>query len=470
MRIVFVEPRGSDDNVFAKYLSLPLMGPIYLATLLKQKGHQAQCFNENLLGRSISDEELSSDILCITSLTLSIQRAYHLASRYRSLNPNGKVIIGGIHASMLPEEAAQYADYVFVGEGELQIVDIVEKIASNQQKTQIIRADGLIDMDAVPTPDFSLLKNSHKMYMAPAITSRGCPFDCNFCSVTQMFGKKYRMRSIPKVIQDIRAIKQKKIFFYDDNFSAIKSRTRDLLKAMKRNHINKKWTTQVRSDAAKDPKLIEQMADAGCYTVYVGFESVNPETLKELQKGQTPKEIRNAIRTFHDNSIEVHGMFMFGADADDKHTPKRTLNFCHDNDLDFAQFAILTPLPGTGTFHQMEKAGRLLHKDWRYYEGLHVVFKPKLLTPYQLQQGMIEAFHDFYSYSRAINDSLNAVADLSTVGIRALYEKVQIPNFSAIAVRTAAKSLVSKWERQNQEYLDFLHKISIKTRLPKPQY
>ena len=458
-KIVFVEPKSSDDNVFSKYLSLPLMGPVYLATILKQKGYDVECLNENMLGRKVTQKELRCDILIISALTLTIQRGYKLARLFKAYNPDGKVIIGGIHATMLPDEALKYADYVFVGEGEGQIVDIIEKISAGKLKQGIIKAQHMCDMDSVPTPDFSLLKNAHRMPLTPVITSRGCPFDCTFCSVTQMFGKKYRMRSIPRVMDDIKAVKSKKIFFYDDNFMAMKKRPSEMMTQMRKQCINKRWTSQVRADVANDPKLVEKMADTGCYAVYVGFESPDPNTLKYYHKAQTPELIKRSIQTFHDNGISVHGMFMLGADTDTKDTFRLTQDFCHDNDIDFAQFAILTPLPGTQTFHDMEAAGRLLHKNWKYYEGLHVVFKPKNMTAYELQQGMIETFEDFYSYTRAVNDSLNAVADISTAAIRAWYQNVHMPKFGDIGVRIAGHSIVKRWVRQNQEYLDFLEKV-----------
>ncbi len=463
-RIVFIEPRGSDDNVFAKYLALPLMGPVYLATILSKKGFPVQCYNENMLGRSVTLSEMDCDILIISALTLSVQRGYKIARKFKQVYPKGKVIMGGIHASMRPAEALKFADYVFVGEGEEYIVDLVENVYLGRQKERLVYAKQKCDMDSVPTPDFSLLKNSKRMPLTPVITSRGCPFDCTFCSVTEMFGKKYRIRSTEKVIEDIKAVKTKKIFFYDDNFTALKKRSYEVLDQMRKEGINKRWTSQVRADVANDPKLVKKMADNGCYTVYVGFESPDPNTLKYYHKSQTPAIIRKSIKTFHDNGISVHGMFMLGADTDTKDTFQLTKDFCHDNDIDFAQFAILTPLPGTRTFKEFENDGRLLHKNWKFYEGLHVVFKPKNMTPYQLQQGMIETFEDFYSYSRAINDSLNAIVDISTAAFRAWYQNVQLPNFSNIGTRIMGHSILKKWIRQNQEYLDFLAKLDLKGR------
>ncbi len=458
-RVVFIEPRGSKDNFFSKFIALPLMGPIYLSTILKKRGHTVKVLNEHMLRRDININDLDADVLCITGLTQTINRSYEIARQFKLQNPYGKVIIGGIHASMMADEAAKFADHVCIGEGEPAIVDLVEgKITDKFVRTEHI------DLDKYPIPDYSLLDNYEKMYMTPVITSRGCPFDCNFCAVTEMYGKRYRTLSINNTMKTLRSMRPKKVFFYDDNFAAIKSRTYEMVKRFKRSGLDFKWTAQVRTDITNDPKLVEKMADAGLKTVYVGFESVNPDTLKGFKKAQGLKQIKNSIKVFHDNNIKIHGMFIFGSDNDDKKVFQRTADFCNEYGINSTQFAILVPLPGTEVYRNFESQGRLLHKIWNYYDALHAVFKPKNMTPLELQEGMIDAFKEFYSYTRAFNDALNTFAEYPTAAIKGFYSKVNAPSFYNAGIKIMGAQIVHKFAKHNKDYVDFLSNLELKKR------
>ncbi|MFH1063690.1 MAG: radical SAM protein [Candidatus Woesearchaeota archaeon] len=457
LNVVFVEPRGNDANFFSKYMTLPLMGPIYLATILKKRGHRVKVLNEHLLGRDVNLKDLCADVLCLSMLTSTANRGYSIARMFKAQNPGGKVIIGGIHASMLPDEAAQFADHVVVGEGEPVITDIVEgKISDKIVRTQHT------DLDAYPLPDFSTLVNNEKTSIKPVMTSRGCPFDCNFCAVTEMFGKKYRTLSIDNTMKTLKSLKPKKVFFYDDNFAAIKSRTYEMMRRIKNSGLDFKWSAQVRTDVANDPKLVEAMADAGCNRFYVGFESINPLTLKRFQKGQGTEQIKNSIKVFHENGIQVHGMFIFGSDDDDKNVFGRTSEFCNEHNIDSAQYATLVPLPGTQVFREFDQQGRLIHKMWDYYDGLHAVFRPKKMTALELQEGTIDAFKDFYSYTRAMNDAINIFVDYNTLAIKSLYSRVQMPSFATVGFKMMGARIVKDWMRQNKEYFEFLSALDDK--------
>ncbi|MBN1543916.1 B12-binding domain-containing radical SAM protein [Candidatus Woesearchaeota archaeon] len=458
-KVVFVEPRGADDNFFSRFLTLPLMGPIYLATILKKRGHDVKVLNEHLLRRDVNMNDLDVDVLCITGLTQTINRSYEIARLFKLQNPSGKVIIGGIHVSMMHEEAAQFADHVVIGEGEPVIADIVEgRITDKFVRTEHI------NLDDYPTPDFRLLENYQKMYITPMITSRGCPFDCNFCAVTQMYGKKYRTLSIENTMKTLRSLQPKKVFFYDDNFAALRSRTYEMVKRFKRSGLDFKWTAQVRTDLTKDPKLVERMADAGLYNVYVGFESINPATLKRFNKAQGLQQIKDSIKVFHDNNINIHGMFIFGSDDDDRKVFLRTSEFCNEHGINSTQFAILVPLPGTQIYNDLEQQGRLLHKVWHYYDALHAVYRPKKMTPLELQEGMLDAFNDFYSYSRAMNDALNTLFEYPVAAIKGMYSQVRVPSFTNAGFRLMGAKIVRSWVKHNRDYMEFLGNLELKKR------
>ncbi|MBN2384322.1 B12-binding domain-containing radical SAM protein [bacterium] len=456
-RVLFVEPRGVKANVFARYLTLPLMGPLYLGTLLHQQGYDVKVFNENISGRDITLSELDADLLCLSGLTATIERGYEIARLFRARNPHARIIFGGIHASMCPEEASQVADHVVVGEGEDLILDLV-RYGSDQK---ILHTDRIDDLDRVPLPDLSLLYRSERMRITPIITSRGCPFGCTFCSVTKMFGRQYRMVSVDRVIEELERAPTRQIFFYDDNFVANKKRTHQLLERILRLPRTYKWTAQVRTDLARDPGLVEKMAASGCKWVYAGLESIDDQTLKSLNKSQTRADIEQAIAIFHRYGISVHGMFMFGSDRDDPTVFQQTVEFSRKVRLDSVQYLVLTPFPGTEIFEKMVEQKRLLHSIWSYYDAMHAVFEPKLMSAEELQRGMYHSFNDFYALTRLLNDSFSASIDYILYLLTRLlrfwkhrsvkYRRLHVPLF------LVARRIVSQWHSINRDYFRYLH-------------
>ena len=396
MKVVLIEPRSSEANVYSK-ISMPLLGPVYLGTILKNRGHEVQIYNEDILAPDYS--HLGADVIGISILTSTAQRGYEIAKKF----PKDKVIIGGVHASLLPEEALKYARQVVVGEAEDVIIDVIE----GKRQEPIVLGSPIEDLDTLPSPDFSLIKGYRaKPLITPISTSRGCPFDCSFCSVTRMFGRKYRFRSAENIIEELRSRNTKAFFFCDDNFTADPKRTKALLGLMLINKIDD-WVCQVRCDVAKDNELLDLMSRAGCKVACVGFESVNPMTLKAYQKKQTLEEIISAVRSFHKRKIKIHGMFVLGGDDDNKKTVLDTLKFAIRQRIDTIQMMILTPLPGTKVYEILEAQKRIFTKDWSLYDGQHIVFKPKLLSARELQTSVMKAYAKFYSLWRSFSLLLN---------------------------------------------------------------
>ena len=390
MKIVFIEPRACEANVYSK-ISMPLLGPVYLGTILKNRGHEVEIYNENILAPDYSN--LDADLIGISILTSTAQRGYEIAKKF----PREKVIMGGVHASLLPDEALRFARQVVVGEAEDVIIDVVE----GKRSEPIVQGKAVEDLDALPIPDFSLIKGYRMPSLViPISTSRGCPFDCSFCSVTKMFGRKYRFRSAENTIAEMRSRDTKSFFFCDDNFTANPERTRQLLNLMIKNKF-RKWLCQVRCDVAKDKGLLDLMAQAGCGVVCVGFESVNPKTLVAYQKRQTLAEIVNAIRSFHKRHIKIHGMFVLGGEDDNRNSIWETVKFAIKERIDTLQMMILTPFPGTKVYEDLEAGKRIFTKDWRFYDGQHVVFKPNLLSARDLQLNVMKAYGKFYSLYRS---------------------------------------------------------------------
>lgn len=389
MKIALIEPAASEANVYSK-IHMPLLGPVYLGTILKNRGHQVEIFNENIYRPDYS--RLEVDIVGISILTSTAGRGYEIARKF----PKEKVIIGGVHASLLSQEALGFARQVVAGEAEDLIVDIVE----GRRRESIVQGELVSDLDSLPFPDFSLIKGyKFPSIVMPVSTSRGCPFDCSFCSVTKLFGRTYRFRSAERVMDELATRQTKSFFFCDDNFTANPMRTSRLLEMMIEKNI-RSWTCQVRCDAAKNEGLLSLMAKARCSVVCVGFESINVKTLEAYRKKQTLSDIINAIRAFHKNRIKIHGMFVLGSDEDNQNTVWETLRFALKQKIDTIQMMVLTPLPGTKTFEELAKQKRIFCKDWSLYDGQHVVFTPKLISARQLQESVSKAYIRFYSLSQ----------------------------------------------------------------------
>lgn len=459
MNVVFIEPRGAFSNVFDRFMAIPMLGPLNLATIAREAGFSASIINENILGRKVTTAELEdADILCVSCMTATITRGKEIAAEYKKVrslaNKKSHSIIGGIHASMMPEDVINDFDQVFVGEAENNIIDLL----SGKLTSKVVSGERVKDMDTLPIPEFRLLKGWEKMKIWPIMTSRGCPYNCNFCSVTEMFGHGYRVRSVDKVMEEVAMHRDKRIFFVDDHFVVNKKRTYEMLDKLKQIGYTGKWSAQLRTEVTKDQQLVRRMKESGCKTVYIGFESVNPESLKEMRKGQTVEDISRSIQVFRKNGILVHGMFMLGSDSDTREIFRATSEFCLRSGLSTVQYLVLTPLPGTEYYRRIEREGRLLHKNWEYYDAMHVVFKPSLLSPEELQQGMISCFSDFYSYTNGINEALNAFGDACLTLIRKIYRKAYFPSLSTVLIKFFGRQIVKNWIAYNLQYLHYLRR------------
>ena len=215
--------------------------------------------------------------------------------------------------------------------------------------------------------------------------------------ISAMFGRKYRFRSAESVIAEIKDKRPGRIFFYDDNMAADKKRLKKLLQMMIDEDLIIPWSAQVRTDVVRDKELLELMRASGCELVYLGLESVNQDTLDGYEKSQTVDDIVQGIRILHEYDIRSHGMFVLGADTDNVQTVRDTVDFAIKNHIDTVMLNILTPLPGTPQYQELEAQGRIFEKRWELYDAHHVVFEPKLMTPYELQMEDLRGYMRFYS-------------------------------------------------------------------------
>lgn len=417
-RVVLIEPRAPGFHVFSRYklprLGLPLLG----AVLERELGVEVKIFFQEC-ARIDWDEVARADLVGISTITPTAPAAYDLVARIK-LVTDVPVVIGGAHVSFLPDEGLESgADYVVRGEGEETLVELVRSLQGDEGAPPVEGIRGLsfvkdgeavhnperersADLSALPWPDLSLIQGFDRRPVIPVMTSRGCPFDCKFCSVTTMFGRRYRFRDTEDVIAELehlyRLYPRAVYFFYDDNFTARPEHTKELLRRMKERGIEPRWTAQARVEVADDPELMQLMRDTNCMFLYLGLESANPETLKAYRKSQTVADIERAVETIHRHKIKVHGMFVMGADEDDRESIRETVRFARRARIDTVQFMILTPIPGSETYEEMCREERIFVRDWSKFSGHHVVFKPRKMAPYLLQkEAGIKATRKFYS-------------------------------------------------------------------------
>ncbi len=436
MKVVLIEAGEKRIiNVFQKF-KLPRLGLPILGKILKNLGHEVTIYCEDITPLNWQETD-SADLIGISALTPTATRAYEiiqqLTHRRRTHLP---IVMGGPHVTFLPEEALQNgANFVVRGEGEKTMVELVQWLEDHSEKP-IEKILGLSyrignkilhnpprlplsseELDLLPFPDLSLIRGYKTNGINLVLTSRGCPFDCRFCSVTKMFGRKYRFRSVENVIGELEGLfyqfPHSEILFYDDNLTVNPKRAKKLLREMIARQLTFHWSAQVRVEVGKDLELLELMKESGCEWLYLGLESVNPQTLKDFRKEQTVENIEENIEIIHRFGIRVLGMFIIGGETDDSLTAPKTITFAKRMDLDAIQLWLLTPLPGTEIYEELEKANRLLYsgpEKWHLYDGNHVVFRPKKMSPLELQYSVFKAFPKFYSTWRWVKKLLNLIA------------------------------------------------------------
>ncbi len=334
------------------------------------------------------------DLVGITGLTSEIPNAYEMADGFRKRGK--KVVMGGVHVSALPDEALKHADSVVVGEAELVWIDLIKDFEQGKLKS-IYRADDFVDMSEIPIPRRSLLDYEMYTSFSTLQASRGCPFKCDFCTVTTFFGNSYRFRPVEEVINEVKGLPDKNIIFLDDNIVGRPKYAKELMKALI--PLKVKWGSQASITIAKDDELLSLYSKSGGQYAFIGFESISSKNLDEIQKGwNTVENYEKAIKKIHDAGIDIIGSFITGLDHDDKSSFRTTLNFLIKNKIDCAMFNILTPLPGTRLLKKLEKEGRLIDRNWSKYHTGSVVFKPLLMTADELQEGYHWIYREFYSY------------------------------------------------------------------------
>lgn len=415
---------------------LPSRATELLAAILRGRGFPAVATFNPLYNRHRgrfhrSDLEALArmDVVGISSITRTQPPSYELARTLRVLNPGIRIVFGGPHATAHPDEALEAGDVVVRREGDSTLPELLERFAENPEDPCLEDVQGISyrgrDGGPVHNPDRPFL-TSEELSRLPfpdlpepvrrgithsvVVTSRGCPFRCDFCAVIAHFGSGYRFldveTSVGLVEHTIRQTR-KPIFFGDDNFHARPARTKAILnRVLEKGLAMPPWGAQVRVEAAWDDELLGLMKRAGCNRLYVGVESINEETLRAFHKQSTRAKNEEAIRRFNRAGFSVHGMFVLGSDQDTPDTVRETVRFAQHSMLATAQFFSLMPLPGTPLTKRYAEEGKVLSRSWHLYDAHHVVVRPARMSPVVLQRELDRAHLKFYSWSEAFRHLL----------------------------------------------------------------
>jgi radical SAM superfamily enzyme YgiQ (UPF0313 family) len=384
-----------DPNAsFGKHVLTPTLALTSFAATTPEHW-QVQYWDENLLDGRPPFAPMPEVVGITVHLTFA-KRAFELARWYR--NRGSKVVLGGLHVLSCPEECAPHADALAVGDGVQlwpRILADVEAGCLQSRYAATYESDYRLD----PAPRRSILPRKSFLTTASLIATRGCHNRCGFCYLaTDGLRMPYRMREPEQVAAEFAADGQPYGVFIDNNLGSNRAYLRELCGALQ--PLNKIWSAALTLDVTDDPALIRGMALAGCTGVFIGFESLADKNLADAKK-KTPKaaDYARRVRIFHENGIQVNGSFVLGFDHDRKDVFARTADWIEENRLECATFHILTPYPATPLFQQMEAEGRLLHRDWSLYDTAHAVFRPKNMSPEELEQGYSWMYRRLFSHA-----------------------------------------------------------------------
>ncbi len=423
-KLLLVNP-GDEAKLNAISVRLFTFPPPSLAYLaaLTPSDWDIKIVDENIEPMTFED----ADLVGITAMTWNAPRAYEISEQYRQKGI--KTVMGGIHASMMRDEAIQFVDSVVIGEAESVWQCLLHDCERNELE-RFYRGER-IPLENLVIPRNDLYSDRYRL-KASVQTARGCPIGCEFCSVTTFHGRTYRQRPVEEVLDEIEALNCGEFFFSDDNILSYgkkaEERAIQLFRGMVERGLKKRWASQVGIDFASNPELLRWAQKSGCLIVHIGFESVIEETLEGMHKVRNLKVgVRNykeVIKRMHDHGIGVHGAFILGSDGDRKDVFQRTIEFILDSKIDTASFTILTPLPGTILYDRLRAEGRLLRTnypdDWRHYDFEEAVFNPRHMTPDELEEGVYQVYQSVTSRATSLRRAFNSLIQTRSLPLTAV--------------------------------------------------
>jgi len=427
MNILFIQPPRviARQNMWARINpQLPSLGLACVASYAERRGHEVKILDLSVEPMPLEQvpgyvKSCAPDIVGITANTILLSNALALADCARSARPDAKIVLGGVHPTIFPEEVLKRAsvDYVVRHEGELTLAELADGAAPESIAGLSYRAGGemrhnaprerIKNLDEMPYPAYHLLPmkkyrpslgNYKRLPAASIMTSRGCPGRCTFC-YTGVHGRQIRFRSAENILGEIKLLVKdhgiREICFYDDTFTANRPNVMRLCELLIRGGVDIAWTCMSRVDCM-DRDVLALMKRAGCHQIGYGVESVDEEILGNIKKRINLEDVRRVIKLTRECAIDARAMFMFGNPGETEETMRRTLDFAMRLKPDFAVFNIATPYPGTEMYAWAKETGRLLTQDWDRYDRAHGVRRLDGLAPERIEEFYRQAYKKFY--------------------------------------------------------------------------
>lgn len=380
MKILLIDPciEANNKDKGRGVTRFPQISMLYIAALTPEE-HEVSIVEEEV--RPI-DFDAPCDLVGITCMTAAAPRAYRIADEFR--RRGRRVVLGGVHPTVRPEEARLHADAVVVGEAEPVWAGLLAD-AENGRMQPFYRSSTDWSLDDYPLPKRGG-RSGAVLHLAPVVTSRGCPYACEFCCVRNVYGRKVRHVSVRRVMEDIEHAGSRQVMFLDDNIVGDPAYAEELFDALKGSGI--RWVGQASIAFMNRERLLQKAAAAGCKGLFFGLETVSEERLERMKKGmKTLDETAAAVKRITKAGILFHASIVFGFDEDGPDIFDRTLEFLNRSDIASATFNILTPYPGTVLHDRYKAEGRLLTEDWKDYDHCTPTFTPRLMTVDQLMEG-----------------------------------------------------------------------------------
>lgn len=400
-RILFIFPKWPPLALWGHFqYKFPPLGLLTLAALTPEE------FTVSFIDENVTPVDFAAevDLVAISVMTPLAPRAYEIGDAFRAAGRT--VVMGGIHVSCCPEEAAAHADAVVVGEAEEVWPRLLRDWREGRLAQRYIVGD-LVNMDqAFPPPRRDMLAPRSYLIRSTIQMTRGCPHDCEYCSVTAFSGRRFRHRPLDRFVEEFRSLPDRFVFIVDDNILSNRAMAEDLFDRLR--GTGKWWGSQVTISVGDHEALLRKMALSGCKSLFIGFESLDQENLRLVGKKfvQASKNMER-IKRIQDQGIGILGSFIVGLDHDREDAFENLYEFITRARLEAFLLSVPTPFPGTRMTRRLEEEGRVLSRDWSKYDMSTVVFQPRHFRPEELQARYNELNHALYGWSSILRRTVN---------------------------------------------------------------